>query len=526
VDAQYQSSRTLMQDMSLLVLARSKLTQLLATQQAMLQELRTNQTALMESESRLRAITESTRTVMFLKDLEGRYLFANRAFEDLLHFPDDHYVGKTDSDLFTPAVADGVRRNDQWVIATGQALEVEEQVLLEDGMHTFSSVKVPVCDPQGTIYAVCGMATDITERKRMENEIRIAAVAFDSPICMLITDENQVIQRVNKAFEASTGFSAAYAVGRTPDFLRSDKHDEAFYANMWQSVHATGSWQGEVWGRRFNQELYLKWLSVSAVRDEAGRISHYVGTEADISERKNAEAALLQLNQTLQDQKKQLRELVAQNEVARESERKHIAREVHDELGQVLTALRMDTSFIAMRFSQLDPALNAKVLGMRALVDSAIQGVRNVASNLRPMALEMGIFLALDWLCKDFAKRTGIDCVLDTEDQNMVLDEARSIVVFRIVQESLTNISRYAQARQVFVTLGRRGNEMGVEVQDDGLGFDTKIAQKAKTFGLLGMKERALALSGRLDVVSAPGQGTTIGLSIPFERRTLDGAER
>jgi signal transduction histidine kinase len=163
---------------------------------------------------------------------------------------------------------------------------------------------------------------------------------------------------------------------------------------------------------------------------------------------------------------------------------------------------------------------------MRALVDSAIQGVRNVASNLRPMALEMGIFLALDWLCKDFAKRTGIDCVLDTEDQNMVLDEARSIVVFRIVQESLTNISRYAQARQVFVTLGRRDNEMGVEVQDDGLGFDTEIAQKAKTFGLLGMKERALALGGRLDVVSVPGQGTTIGLSIPFERRTLDGAER
>jgi signal transduction histidine kinase len=315
-------------------------------------------------------------------------------------------------------------------------------------------------------------------------------------------------------------------VGRTPDFLRSGKHDEAFYTNLWQSVRETGSWQGEVWGLRFNQELYLKWLSVSAVRDEAGRISHYVGTEADISERKNAEAALLQLNHTLQDQKKQLRELVAQNEVARESERKHIAREVHDELGQVLTALRMDTSFIAMRFSQLDPALNAKVLGMRALVDSAIQGVRNVASNLRPMALEMGIFLALDWLCKDFVKRTGIDCVLRTEDQNMVLDEARSIVVFRIVQESLTNISRYAQASQVFVTLGRRGNEMGVEVRDDGLGFDTMKAEQAKTFGLLGMKERALALGGRLDVVSAPGQGTTIGLSIPFERRTQDGAER
>jgi signal transduction histidine kinase len=214
--------------------------------------------------------------------------------------------------------------------------------------------------------------------------------------------------------------------------------------------------------------------------------------------------------------------LVAQNEAARERERKHIAREVHDELGQILTALRMDTSFIAMRFGTLDPALNAKVLGMRALVDNAIQGVRNVASNLRPVALDMGLFLALDWLCKDFVTRTGIACVLDTKEQQVVLDEARSVVVFRIVQESLTNISRYAHASRVLVTVGLRANELGVEVQDDGAGFDPALPEKAKTFGLLGMKERALALGGRLDVVSAPGQGTTIGLTIPYER-PLDG---
>jgi signal transduction histidine kinase len=314
-------------------------------------------------------------------------------------------VGKTDFDLFSKAVAQTVRKNDQWVIATGRSLEAEEDIPHDDGMHTYLSEKVPVRDVHGKIFAVCGIATDITERK-------------------------------------------------------------------------------------------------------------------------NAEDALRQLNQALEDKKVQLRELVAQNQAVRESERKHIAREVHDELAQVLTALRMDTSFIAMRFGALDPALNAKVLGMRALVDNAIQGVRNVASNLRPMALDMGLYLALDWLRQDFVKRTGIACTLDAKDQNVLLDEARSIVVFRIVQESLTNISRYAAASQVFITLDSGADQLGVEVHDDGRGFDPVAAEKAKTFGLLGMRERALALGGRLEVVSSPGQGTTIGLTIPMERRTLDGTAR
>jgi PAS domain S-box-containing protein len=476
-----------------------------------------------QSEERLRVITDNMRTVMFLKDLDGRYLYVNRPFEELFHISTGDDVGKTDFDIFPHAMAERFRQNDQWVFSTGQTFEVEEDAPHHDGVHTYLSVKVPIRDHSGKIYALCGMSTDITERKRMEHEVRIAAVAFDTSIATMVTDGNTVILRVNKAFEDSTGFSAAYAVGRTPQFLRSGKHDDAFYADMWKSIRETGSWQGEIWGRRKNKEPYPKWLSISAVRDEVGRISHYVGTESDISERKNADAALRLLNETLQDKKAQLRELVAQNEAARERERKHIAREVHDELGQVLTALRMDTSFIAMRFGTLEPALNAKVLGMRALVDTAIQGVRNVASNLRPVALDMGLYLALDWLCNDFMKRTGIACALDTKDQQVVLDEARSIVVFRIVQESLTNISRYAHASRVLVTLGLNGNVLGVEVQDDGQGFDPGLAEKVKTFGLLGMQERALALGGQLDVVSSPGQGTTIGLSIPYEQ-SMDGS--
>jgi signal transduction histidine kinase len=137
----------------------------------------------------------------------------------------------------------------------------------------------------------------------------------------------------------------------------------------------------------------------------------------------------------------------------------------------------------------------------------------------------MGIYLALDWLCQDFTKRTGVACLLDAKEKDVYLDESRSIVVFRIVQESLTNISRYAQASRVLVGLGTTADGLGVEIQDDGIGFDPVAVEANKTFGLLGMRERAFALGGRLDIVSAPGQGATIGLTIPMERRK-DGAPR
>jgi signal transduction histidine kinase len=212
-----------------------------------------------------------------------------------------------------------------------------------------------------------------------------------------------------------------------------------------------------------------------------------------------------------------LRELAAQNEKLLESERKHIAREVHDELGQVLTALRMDVSLLGMRFGYLDKSLEEKVPAIKALVDRAIQGVRNVAGNLRPSALDMGLVHSIEWLCNEFAKNSSAICTFNSRNENLNLDDARSVVVFRIVQESLTNITRYAQASQVNVSIGNRDNELWVEVRDNGLGFDPVSKSHRKSFGLLGMRERALALGGQVTIVSAPGLGTTINLTIPID---------
>jgi signal transduction histidine kinase len=201
----------------------------------------------------------------------------------------------------------------------------------------------------------------------------------------------------------------------------------------------------------------------------------------------------------------------------REVERKHLAREVHDELGQLLTGLRMDMSVLEMRFGAQNPGLADKVQGMKSLLDRAIQGVRHVVSNLRPTALDLGLIAALESVCTEFTQRTGIACVFHTVEQAVDLDEARAVVVFRIVQESLTNVMRHACASHVSVTLCCDGNTLELEVRDNGHGFDPIAAAAAISFGLLGMRERAHGLGGRVDIISAPGQGVVVGLTIPVD---------
>ncbi len=252
---------------------------------------------------------------------------------------------------------------------------------------------------------------------------------------------------------------------------------------------------------------FLAEVNLSPLETRSGLV--LMAVIRDVTQRHNAEIEL-------SDSRQRLRELVAQNEALRESERKHIAREIHDELGQVLTALRMDLSLMGMRFGALDPALAGKTQDMKELIDRAIHAVRNVAGNLRPSALDMGLIPAIEWLSAEFTERTTIACELEVQEQDLVVDEARSVVVFRIVQESLTNIGRYAQAERVDIAIGQRGDALWLQVRDDGQGFDLAAATRRRSFGLLGMRERAIALGGRVDIDSTPGRGTVIDVLIPL----------
>jgi signal transduction histidine kinase len=245
-----------------------------------------------------------------------------------------------------------------------------------------------------------------------------------------------------------------------------------------------------------------------------------VGTIQDVTARKRIEHQLF-------ESREQSRQLSAYMEAIREDERKRMALEIHDELGQLLTALKMDVSLLKMKLTggqkrqDAQPLLN-KVGEMRELVEQTIRMVRNVANHLRPAALNFGLVSALEWLAEDFNKRTGIQCQFYLNAREPVLCDAHATAVFRMVQESLTNVARHANASRVHVALtyGRSGLELNVS--DNGCGFEPTLTGQRDSYGLLGMSERARLIGAALQIDSAPGAGTVISISIPINTGSED----
>jgi len=248
-------------------------------------------------------------------------------------------------------------------------------------------------------------------------------------------------------------------------------------------------------------------MVVSVIRDRARRVVMSIGQMLDIDSLKHTEAALLR-------SKRALRALSSHQDARLEMERKHIAQEIHDEMGQLLTAIKMDIALTRSHVTQ-SPAAGALLESMRGLSDQAIGVVRQIASRLRPSALDLGIVPALDWLMRDFCRRYGIDCRLELEREDFALDDARATAVFRVVQESLTNVARHARASTVLVSLACTDRTFTVSIRDDGCGF-APCAVEEEGFGVLGMRERVLALDGVFAIESSPGAGTRVSIELPI----------
>jgi PAS domain S-box-containing protein len=474
---------------------------------------------LQASEQRNRGLISAIPDMIFTQQRDGRYVdvYAGRKF--LLLFPPKAILNRTATELLPAAVAQPLMLALERAIDSGELQEFNYALMIDGKALHFEARLVATSDDR-----VISIVRDVTARKEMEDDQRIAAIAFESELGMVITNAQRIIVRVNKAFTKITGYSAEEALGRTPRLLSSGHHSAAFYDAMIDRIQSDGSWQGEVWNRRKSGEIYPVWLSIATVCDVEGNITHYVGSHHDISELKSAESALNQLNQELTESRGSLRAMASQKEVRLELERKHIAREVHDELGQVLTGLRMNLSMSLKDHGNLAPGLALELQNMKKLVDQAIAGVRNVAANLRPVALDMGLVAAIEWLGAEFSKRMAIPCTISAQPGSFQIDDGRAVVFFRIVQESLTNIARHAEATQVDIKLVSRGDAMRLEVRDNGRGFLVNARRTKKTFGLLGMRERSLALGGTLEVNSTPGLGTVVVVLIPITETAMENS--
>lgn len=238
-----------------------------------------------------------------------------------------------------------------------------------------------------------------------------------------------------------------------------------------------------------------------ARHDARGEIIGGANILLDVTERHQAEEAL--------------RDLAAHREALLEAERKRIAQEIHDELGQLLNALHINNATLRA-CAEHQPALCEKADTMAGLIHRTIDVVRSVATSLRPAALNAGLVCGLEWLVQDFSEHTGIRCHLQLDGKEPDLTEIQAITLFRIAQESLTNVARHAAATKASVQLGLRAGQVLLEVSDDGKGFDQAVPAQHKSLGLIGMQERVRALGGRLKVSSEPNSGSCIRVSLPL----------
>ncbi|MGH7607608.1 MAG: sensor histidine kinase, partial [Gemmatimonadales bacterium] len=257
----------------------------------------------------------------------------------------------------------------------------------------------------------------------------------------------------------------------------------------------------------------LRDVVLSLVRIELGGESCTLGIFRDVTEGKRAD-------EQLRVSRAALRSLATRQQNVREDERARIAREIHDSLGQALTALKLDLAAAREVARRSDPALAERLAETARTADDLVKGVRRIATELRPPILdELGLPAAIEWLARDFSRRTGIACRAAVQAGEGPLRADLATALFRILQESLTNVSRHAGAAAVDVELTVSSDVVTLEIRDDGCGITMTAATGPRSLGILGMRERAAALGGVLEVVPHPGGGTKVAAWFPPGRR-------
>ena len=357
---------------------------------------------------------------------------------------------------------------------------------------------------------------DIAKRLAGEEALRLAQFSIDqSTVGILWVNWDSHVRYANQAAEAMLGYASGGVVDRPLiDFEPGLNMDR--WLNLWKTARSSdeGPQNFESNCVRADGSILPADVSLSFLRfREAEYLVVFI---TDVTERRRSLAALQESEARLQVLAEQLRELSAHLETVREEEKARIAREVHDELGQMLTVLKLETSMCELAYADLDPGLRDRLNSMKRLIAQLFQLVRDVATALRPPILDAGIASAIEWQARRFEARTQIPCLVQVPDNLPSLPDATAIGLFRILQESLTNVMRHAEAHTVELNLTLSDDVLCMSIADDGKGFDQR-AERPVSFGLVGMRERVLIMGGQLHLDTSPGEGTTLRIHIPLE---------
>ena len=334
---------------------------------------------------------------------------------------------------------------------------------------------------------------------------RLAGLLESAMDAIISVNAAQNIVLYNRAAESIFGWPASEVKGRPLTLLIPERFQASHSAHVERfgvtgvTSRRMGTRTAVVSGRRANGEEFPVEASISQVDTPDGHL--FTVILRDVTERVRAQ--------------EELAALATQAAAIREQEKSRVARELHDELAQSLTALKMDTNWVRDNLRD-DPAGAARKLGdMLSMLDAAVAATRRIAADLRPLLLDdLGLMPAIEWLVQNFTQRTGIPCELDA-DESLELNEPYATAVFRIVQESLANVGKHSKAHEAHVRLAREGAELVLAVRDDGIGFTTGQPRKPNSLGLPGLRERADLVRGAVSIRSEPGRGTTVEARIP-----------
>lgn len=327
---------------------------------------------------------------------------------------------------------------------------------------------------------------------------------------IITIDENQCIVIFNPMAEQVFDCSAMDAIGASlsrfiPERFRAD---HACHVRQFGVTGVSDRQMGKLrvlFGLRANGEEFPIEASISQIDDGTGKL--YTVMLRDVTERVKADNALRR-------SREELRDLSANLQIVREEEKTRIARELHDDLGQQLSALKMDLSSVE-QLIQADSSAGGEVIrqlrGMRSLVDKTVASLRRIAADQRPVMLDdLGLIPAIEWLANDFTSRYGINVERYIEPAAIEFNRTAATTIFRIVQEALTNVVRHAEASRVTLTIRSDGEHCILRISDDGHGAAKLDAPQRRSFGLLGMRERARILGGSISIDTEPGQGFAV----------------
>jgi two-component system, NarL family, sensor histidine kinase UhpB len=515
--------------------------------EAEVRELERAQRRVSESRAKLEAALSSMTDSVIITDKDGQFVEFNDAFATLYRFKSKAECTRNFSEftrLFEVCTASGERLADDMfpmrrALRGETGTNVEYGYLRRDtGESWIGSLSFgPVRGEDGAITGAVITARDVTEHKRAERELGEARLQAERTATQLRTIFESVEERLYVCDREGNAIMANGVARRTygeppvapsvmemPDLMEVfDLEGRRLALPEWpisrvlrgEHIHST---EVRVRFKAIDQERILS-CNGSAIRDQSGEIAMAVLTSADITDRIRTEEALRR-SEKLALQGEQFQALAERLRRAREEERTKVARDLHDQIGQILTAIKLDLTWMSRRLPKAKDEFHDRMSGAIGLINEGVESVRRICTGLRPGVLDdLGLAAAIEWQASEFASRTGIDCAVTVLGTDVSLDGDQATEFFRIFQECLTNVMRHAQAKSARVALYEEDGDLVLLVADDGKGFCE--SDLSDSLGLLGMKERAQVCGGDLEIASAPGNGTTVILRAPLHTALL-----